>query len=459
MSNSVVIISGGTATNDLVHVFNSLSAKITYVLPILDNGGSTSEIIRVIGGPAIGDIRSRLTRLIPEENEPLKQLLSYRLCSDPIEAKVQWNEIVEGTHFLWKDIDSATKEILRAFLIHLHVELLKRSKLTVTSNTNKKFRFELANLGNLFLTGVRLFIGSLDSAIELFKKLTGIDNSVQVMPCISTNFSYHIGALLVNGLIITGQSQISHPSPGEVYPPPINKTRPPTPTYEKDELFSHIDTSVGEELHSTGSALSSDDEELGNIPQYTHPELKKSQLHFQKTDDIEPLLSPIERIFYISPHGQEICPVALTRVINSISTANTLIYSIGSLMTSIVPVVVLKGIGKAIAQDVTPGKKRVLLLNGCEDRETHGLAAIDYVETIIKLAHYSLEKSHQEHSHLKWCDFVTHLLYMENPRIAVDRELLERVNIKCVQIRRSEEGSDRYDPDHLQSELNRIASS
>lgn len=457
MSNSVVVFSGGTATNDIVHVFNSLSADVTYVLPILDNGGSTSEIIRVIGGPAIGDIRSRLTRLIPPENEPLNKLLSFRLEAHPVEAKNQWNEIVDGTHHLWKDIDSATKEILRAFLIHLHVELLKRSKLTVTSNTNKKFRYELANVGNLFLTGIRLFIGSLDSAIELFKKLTGIDNSIQVMPCISTNFSYHIGALLINGLIITGQSQISHPSPDEVYPPPINKTRPPTPTHENNEFFSHVDTSI--EAQSEGSVLSSDDEELGNIPQYTHPELKKSQLHFQKTEGIEPLLSPIERIFYISPHGQEICPVALTRVINSISNAKTLVYSIGSLMTSIVPILVLKGIGKAIAYDFRPDKKRILLLNGCEDRETYGMSAVEYIETIIKLAHYSLDKSHQEHQHLKWCNFVTHLVFMENPRIAVDEEFLEKKNIQCIKIRRESADQDRYDPEHLQQMLNEIAAS
>ncbi|KAK8439846.1 hypothetical protein ACI3LY_004726 [Candidozyma auris] len=457
MSDSVVVFSGGTATNDLVHVFNSLSASVTYVLPISDNGGSTSEIIRVIGGPAIGDIRSRLTRLIPEENEPLKRLLSFRLESDAVQAKAQWNEIVEGTHYLWKDIDSATKEILRAFLIHVHVELLKRSKLTPTSNTNKKFRYELANIGNLFLTGIRLFIGSLDSAIELFKKLTGIDNSIQVMPCISTNFSYHIGALLINGLIITGQSQISHPSPGEVYPPPINRTRPPTPTHESNEFFSHIDTTP--DVHETESTLSSDDEELGNIPQYTHPELKKSQLHFQKTESIEPLLSPIERIFYISPHGQEICPIASTRVINSISNAKTLVYSIGSLMTSIVPILVLKGIGKAIAHDFSPGKKRILLLNGCEDRETYGLTAIDYVETIIKSAQYSLEKSHQEYKHLKWCNFVTHLFFMKDPRITVDKESLEKKGIQCLEISRDKEGLDRYDPDHLRETLNAVAAS
>lgn len=32
-------------------------------MPVSDNGGSTSEIMRVLGGPAIGDIRSRLLRV------------------------------------------------------------------------------------------------------------------------------------------------------------------------------------------------------------------------------------------------------------------------------------------------------------------------------------------------------------------------------------------------------------
>ena len=33
--------------------------KLSYVIGISDNGGSTSEILRVFGGPGIGDVRSR----------------------------------------------------------------------------------------------------------------------------------------------------------------------------------------------------------------------------------------------------------------------------------------------------------------------------------------------------------------------------------------------------------------
>ena len=187
----IAVISGGTATNELVPLFNTISTKITYVLPILDNGGSTSEIIRVIGGPAIGDIRSRLTRLIPSDQSSLAQLLSYRLPLDPAQAKREWNDLVEGVHPLWQQINPATKEIIRAFFIHVHTELLRRLR----QLANKQFRYELANVGNLCLTGMRTFVGSLDSAIELFSRITGISLKVEVLPCINTNFNYHISAI------------------------------------------------------------------------------------------------------------------------------------------------------------------------------------------------------------------------------------------------------------------------
>ncbi len=54
-SQRIVVFSGGSATNNLVDVFNTLIERkkcgLTYVIPISDNGGSSSELIRVFGGP------------------------------------------------------------------------------------------------------------------------------------------------------------------------------------------------------------------------------------------------------------------------------------------------------------------------------------------------------------------------------------------------------------------------
>lgn len=51
----IVVFSGGSAANSLVDVFEGVrrasAATLSYVIPISDNGGSTSEIIRVFGGP------------------------------------------------------------------------------------------------------------------------------------------------------------------------------------------------------------------------------------------------------------------------------------------------------------------------------------------------------------------------------------------------------------------------
>lgn len=54
-SKGIVIFSGGSAANSLVDVFNTVAesnaSTLSYVIPISDNGGSSSELIRVFGGP------------------------------------------------------------------------------------------------------------------------------------------------------------------------------------------------------------------------------------------------------------------------------------------------------------------------------------------------------------------------------------------------------------------------
>ena len=49
--SSHIVISGGTGCNPICSAFGP---DACYVLPISDDGGSSSEIIRVLGGPSIG---------------------------------------------------------------------------------------------------------------------------------------------------------------------------------------------------------------------------------------------------------------------------------------------------------------------------------------------------------------------------------------------------------------------
>lgn len=48
--HSYLVISGGTGCNSICSAFGDAC----YILPVSDDGGSSSEIIRVIGGPSIG---------------------------------------------------------------------------------------------------------------------------------------------------------------------------------------------------------------------------------------------------------------------------------------------------------------------------------------------------------------------------------------------------------------------
>jgi hypothetical protein len=48
---SFVVISGGTGGNAICSAFGN---ACHYILPVSDDGGSSSEIIRVLGGPSIG---------------------------------------------------------------------------------------------------------------------------------------------------------------------------------------------------------------------------------------------------------------------------------------------------------------------------------------------------------------------------------------------------------------------
>ena len=62
-NKGLAIFSGGSAANNLVDVFSAVReskhCSLSYIIPISDNGGSSSELIRIFGGPGIGDVRSK----------------------------------------------------------------------------------------------------------------------------------------------------------------------------------------------------------------------------------------------------------------------------------------------------------------------------------------------------------------------------------------------------------------
>jgi hypothetical protein len=102
-----IVFSGGTAFNSYVEMFQSIAPRSCYILPVSDDGGSTAEIIRFLGGPAIGDMRSRIVRLarnVTKEDRAIKELLSFRLPNFKKDAITEWESILHLRHSLWDDI-------------------------------------------------------------------------------------------------------------------------------------------------------------------------------------------------------------------------------------------------------------------------------------------------------------------------------------------------------------------
>ncbi|KAF2785870.1 UPF0052-domain-containing protein [Melanomma pulvis-pyrius CBS 109.77] len=429
-SKGIVVFSGGSAANNLVDVFKTVrenkKCPLSYVIPISDNGGSSSELIRVFGGPGIGDVRSRLVRLIPDdpdhddsEKAALKVFFNHRLPKDRIEAKQEWLQIVEADHALWTNISTAKKELIRSILNLINFEILKRLRPSST------FDFSSASIGNLFLTGGRLFTGSFESAIYLLSSICSVPSHTSVVPAINTNFTHHISAGLANNTKITGQNSISHPSKITAL-----EGMPATAPSEHEETEYH------------------DSIEDANLPG-SLPTLRKQYITFSKADD-DDLPARIDRIWYINPFGQEIRLAANPRVLDALREAQAIVYSIGSLYTSLVPSLILKGVGEAIANPSI--RYKILILNSTNDRETgpssSPFSAVDFIAAIAKAGAESRGFT-GEVGENEYKAYVTHLIHLQGPGTPrVDKEVLNGLGIETIRVygRRMEgEGFVRYD--------------
>ncbi|KUI59607.1 hypothetical protein VP1G_06854 [Cytospora mali] len=418
----IAVFSGGTAANFLVDVFDQIITRrkcpLRYIIPISDNGGSSSELIRVFGGPSVGDVRSRLVRLIPnhngnEERTAIKTLFEYRLSTDPMIARAEWLDIVEARHVLWAFISSQKRELIRSVFNTLNLEIVKRNRPTSV------FNFAEASVGNLFLTGARLFSGSFESAIYLLSLICAIPESTAVLPAINSNFTHHISAGLTDGSVLAGQVAISHPS---------------GPTAVPDDTF-----------HPTGNKhLDLDRVEDANLPG-SLPVLRGH--HAFSKDDEEDLPYRIDRVWYINPYGHEIWPVANHKVLSALEESDTVVYSVGSLYTSIIPSVIVRGVGAAIANGRV--RNKVLILNSKTDRETGPAAspmtAADFVRAIAKAAKES-QTDFGAVGEGEVGRYITHLVYLDGaergapgmPRVDVDE--LGGLGIRCVRVKGRMEG-------------------
>ena len=359
-------------------------------------------------------------------------------------------------------------------LNHVHLEILKRAR-----PPHSTFNFSYASVGNLFLTGARLFTGSFESAIYLLALVCGISDHATVIPAIDSNFSHHISAGLANGDVITGQNAISHPSgpsalPGRSAHDDRSDAEPGPPSEEDDDGLD--DEPRAEDANIPGTlaslrassihftkpsaiAVAAGNVSLSSMSASASPTAAAHRHSASQPAGGHALPAPIARIWYINPFGHEIRPRANPKAVAAVRRAAAVVFSVGSLYTSIVPSVVLRGIGAALAADADGRTRRakVLVLNGSADRETGGMGAAGYVAAIARAGEESrgwrADKGRPEDAGggvdpAAWKQYVTHVVYMEGTGVpAVEKSTLAAAGIECVRCwgRRGEDGVWRYD--------------
>jgi len=397
---SLIVFSGGTAFNTVAGQLRNFTSRVCYVLPVSDDGGSTAEIVRVLGGPAIGDIRSRCIRLADESDEEscaLKRLLRHRLSSTSLDtAKWEWIQIVEGDHALWTGVSEAYKHVLRAFLIHFHEQILRRSM--------EHFNYRNGSVGNFFFAGARDFFRSLEAAIFLFSRVARIEEGIQVLPCIRSEDRITLAAELADGNLIRGQHNISHPLPN------------------------------GEDWRCGGDSCED-----------------KSGLD-------SPLDQPIRRLLYLGLSGTcnvELSMSANPAVLSELIRTDAVVYGMGSLYTSLCPTLCLNGVGEAIAALDQRKVPKILCLNGSIDRETSRalghdgpMTAVDFVWAITyalnrRYSGVGVEGNRRELNHPPRA-YVNGLLIPKGGAIEVDRDQLKKLGVGIV----VEVDSDRNEGDN-----------
>lgn len=212
--------------------------------------------------------------------------------------------------------------------------------------------------------------------------------------------------------MITGQNAISHPSEPTALP---DVTSPITQEAEDHDFV--------EDANLPGSL----------------PTLRKQNIIFSKTDE-EDLPSRIDRIWYINPYGQEIRPPANPKVVSAIKEdCQAVVYSIGSLYTSIIPSLILRGVGAAVSETATV-RHKILILNSTVDRETgpstEPFSAVDFVAAIAKAGAESKVRGGADMiTPGEYRRYVTHVIHLEGPDTpSVDRAALSQLGIETVRL-------------------------
>lgn len=155
----------------------------------------------------------------------------------------------------------------------------------------------------------------------------------------------------------------------------------------------------------------------------------------------------------------QIHPIPNPDFLSNLKTKDVLVYSCGSLWTSIMPCLCLHGVARAIASSATL-RAKVLLLNVENDRETHGYTAVDYVKAIVHTLNtsYSTPQYGLGNANTTYpaSAFITDLVYLPATTIPVDETAIAKLGIRCIPLGVPNEKLSRFEGGLVRETLSRI---
>jgi len=195
----ISFFSGGSALRPLCRVLKQYTHNSVHLITAFDSGGSSAQLRRAFGMPAIGDLRSRIVALADESvrgNPQIYRLFAHRLSSTAAqgELEIELSSLVSRKHDLIEAIPEPMRRIVRTHLGFF------------AERMPPDFDLRGANLGNLLLAGGYLSHGrDLESVLFLFSKLLEVRGVVR--PIVDTDL--HLCADLEDGTQVLGQHRLT----------------------------------------------------------------------------------------------------------------------------------------------------------------------------------------------------------------------------------------------------------
>jgi len=185
-----------------------------------------------------------------------------------------------------------------------------------------------------------------------------------------------IGVLLYNGVVMHGQSAISHPVPHVPHAlashtgHPLNKTNQ-IPTHEEKSSWDKAKEEGGA-THMWSSSFWGMSREGAVKMAHMRRSLSVDKNLGAASD---PLPAPVQRVFYVRGGIAVDAPSLNARIPTLLHNASLVLLGPGSLFTSLIPSLILPGVGEAMLA-ARGGAQRILLLNAgadCEDARCNTL--------------------------------------------------------------------------------------